>query len=93
MERYETLFWLEVESGHDSRAKAVQKTLRRVNQALLYARRGRVRVVFVLLGLPWVLHELANLFHQLPNDLAVVAQDWKAFGHLPAPSWGKLGWR
>jgi hypothetical protein len=84
----ETLFWLEVEGGNLSRVEMKRRTLRRVNQALVYARRFQVKLVFTLLGPPWVRKELVKIFSDLPEDLAVVLDDWKAFGTLPAPQWG-----
>ena len=88
----EALFWLEVESGNTSRETLRRKTLRRVNQALVYARGYQIRLIFALLGPPWVCEEVVKVFHDLPDDLAVVIEDWKAFGELPIPAWGRVAW-
>lgn len=93
LDGYETLFWLEVESGNGSSKVLREKTIRRVNQALLYARGFSVRLVFAFLGPPWVCEEGMKVFRDLPNDVAVVVEDWKAFGELPVPEWGRVGWR
>jgi hypothetical protein len=92
LDGYETLFWLEVESGNTSRVELRNTTLRRVNQALVYARGFQLRLVFALLGLPWVCDEVVKVFQDLPDDIAAVIEDWKAFGELPVPSWGKVRW-
>jgi hypothetical protein len=87
---YETLFWLEVESGHDSRDQLQRKTVRRINQALLFSRRASVGLVFVLLGPRWVRKAAVEDFPALPVDLAVVLEDWKQFGVLASPEWGRV---
>jgi hypothetical protein len=92
LDGYETLFWLEVESGNSSSRVLRNKTLRRVNQALVYARGFQLRLVFALLGPPWVRREGVKVFHNLPDDIAVVLEDWKAFGELPVPEWGRVRW-
>jgi hypothetical protein len=92
LDGYETLFWLEVESGNTSRVELRNTTLRRVNQALVYTRGFQLRLVFALLGLPWVCEEVVKVFQDLPDDIAAVIEDWKAFGELPVPSWGKVRW-
>jgi hypothetical protein len=88
----ETLFWLEAEGGKDSSENLQRKTLRRVNRALVYARSFKVRLVFVLLAPPWVCKVVVQVFRDLPDDIAVVIEDWKAFGELPVPAWGKVRW-
>jgi hypothetical protein len=90
LDGYETLFWLEVESGNRARARLQRKTADRVNRALLYAHRSSVRLVFVLLGPPWVREGVAGIFPALPGDLAVMLADWKHFGDLPEPGWGRV---
>ena len=89
---YESLFWLEVEGGNTSRHQLQEKTTRRVNQALVYARQFQLRLVFVILGPPWVRREVVRIFHDLPEDLAVVLEDWKHFGQLPVAKWGRVRW-
>jgi hypothetical protein len=88
----ETLFWLEVESGNKSRQVICEHTLGRVNHALVYARGYSVRLAFILLGPPWVRRDTVQVFSDLPDDLAVVLEDWKAFGELPVPAWGMVRW-
>ena len=81
----EVLFWLEVESGNASRETLRRKTARRLEQALLYAGRFSLSLVFALLAPPWVRQALVGTFIQLPGEVAVVLADWKVFGTLPLP--------
>jgi hypothetical protein len=92
LDGYETLFWLEVEGGNKSGQLLREKTRWRVNQALVYARGYQVRLAFTLLGPPWVRREVVKVFSDLPADIAVVLEDWKAFGELPVPAWGIVRW-
>ncbi len=85
----ETLFWLEVESGHDSREKLRRKMIYRINKALVYARRSPVRLVFTLMAPRWVWKEAAGGVSNLPGDLALVFADWTDFGYLPMPAFGR----
>ncbi len=84
----EALFWLEVESGNASRETLRSKTIRRFEQAHLYARRFSVSLVFALLAPSWVRQAVVGGFIRLPGDTGVVLADWKAFGVLPVPQWG-----
>jgi len=84
----EVLFWLEVESGKASRQALRGKIIRRFEQALRYARRFSLLLVFALLAPAWVRRAVVGGFVGLPGDTAVVLADWKAFGALPAPGWG-----
>jgi len=92
LDGYETLFWWEVEGGNKSGKILRDKTIWRVNQALVYARGYQLRLVFILLGPPWVRREGVRVFYDLPDDVAVVLEDWKAFGELPVPAWGMVRW-
>ena len=86
----EALFWLEVESGNASRDTLKRKTAHRFEQALFYARRFSLSLVFALLAPPWVRQAVVETFVQLPGEAAVVLADWKAFGALPVPQWGSV---
>jgi hypothetical protein len=89
LDGYETLFWLEVESGNASRDTLQKKMVHRLNQALIYSRRSRVRLVFALLSPPWVLNAV-RLWQEVPKDAAILVEDWRVFGMLPFPEWGKV---
>jgi hypothetical protein len=90
LDGHETLFWIEVESGNTSSEILRKKTIRRVNQALVYARGYSVKLVFALLGPPWMCKEGIKVFRDLSDDVAVVVEDWKAFGMLPVSKCGRV---
>jgi hypothetical protein len=92
LEGRETLFWLEVERGSDSRAELQRKTVQRFNQAMVYARQFSVHLVFALLAPPWVRETTVQVFRNVPEMAAVVLADWKGFGVLPVPAWGEARW-
>jgi hypothetical protein len=86
----ETLFWLEVESGHCSREVLCTKLSRRLCQATAYTQCLNVRLVFVLLAMPWVQEAARSALAGIPDTVAVVTGDWKEFGRLPVVEWGKV---
>jgi len=90
LDGYETLFWLEVESGHSSRELIQKKIARRLSQASAYSESLRVRLVFVLLAMPWVQQAARASLAGISPTTAVVTSDWKAFGTLPVVEWGKI---
>jgi hypothetical protein len=87
---YETLFWLEVESGHQSSKRISQKINRRLNQAAAYAKSMKVHIVFVLLAMPWVQKAAGPALVNIQDHMAVVTGDWNDFGHLPVAEWGRV---
>jgi len=86
----ETLFWLEVESGHLSIALLQAKIQTAMQRAAAYAGRYRLQLVFCLLAQPWSCRVAAPVFTQVPDHVAVVLQDWKRFGRLPRWDWGAV---
>lgn len=84
----ETLFWLEVESGHYSSGLLQEKMKTALQRAITYAARYHLRLVFCLLAQPWSCRAAAAIFTQVPEWAAVVLQDWKRFGRLPRWEWG-----
>ena len=86
----ETLFWLEVERMHRSRAETKERLANRHNRALLYAHTFPVHLVFVVLSQAWLSGVVIEGFQNLPNSTAVVLAEWKDFGSLPVPVWGRL---
>jgi hypothetical protein len=90
LDGFETLFWLEVESGHRSRQGIVQIIRRRINLAITYARRFPVRLAVVLMAPLWVLDVLADEFVGVPYDLAVVLGKWVREDQITSPEWGKV---
>lgn len=85
----ETLFWLEVESGHSAGDLIMKKTARRLLLAGDYAKSMKLRLVFAFLGMPWVRSAARLSFVGIPEHVAVVVGDWQQFGVLPAPQWGR----
>lgn len=87
----ETLFWLEVESGHSSRREIQDKIARRVRIATEYATEMNVNLVFGVLGMRWVGESAAMAFAGLlrPWTAAIVGR-WSSFGRLPLPQWGQV---
>jgi hypothetical protein len=49
-----------------------------------------VRLVFVLLAMPWVQEAARPVLAGIPDTVAVVTGDWKDFGRLPVVEWGKV---
>lgn len=92
LDGFETLFWLEVESGNRSRWRLLAKILFRFERARLYARGHEQRLVFIVLAPYWVRKAVVSGFTNLPHDVAVVLEDWKAFGSLPTPEWSRVHW-
>ena len=86
----ETLFWLEVDSGHSSRQKIQKEMSRRLFLATAYAESLKVRLVFVLLAMPWVQEAARTALVGIPDYVAVVTSDWNKFGRLPVVEWGKV---
>jgi hypothetical protein len=86
----ETLFWLEVESGHRSSERLCWKLRARFWAATNYIKRRQMRLVFALLGMPWVQEVSRLAFEDLHPDVAVVIGDWKDFGRLPISQWGRV---
>ena len=88
----ETLFWLEVESGHGSRDEIRKKIRRRFVQAANYAKDKQVGLVFALLGRDWVCEAARPAFVGLPENVAVTMGNWQEFGRLPLTEWGRVEW-
>jgi hypothetical protein len=88
----ETLFWLEVDSGHGSREEIRKKTRRRFVQAVNYAAEKEVGLVFALLGRDWVCEAARPAFVGLPEKVAVTMGNWKEMGRLPLTEWGRVEW-
>jgi hypothetical protein len=90
MDGVEVLFWLEVESGHSSRELIRKKLARRLAQASAYAESLKVRLVFVLLAMPWVQEAARGALAGISSNTACVAGNWRGFGKLPVVEWGKI---
>jgi len=79
----ETLFWLEVDSGHSSR-KIMERNYRgRIKNAYAHAREWGIPIVFCLMGPPWVVDEFRWCLPRLEPGIAFIGHDWREFGKLP----------
>lgn len=89
---FETLFWLEVESGHSSKNLILDKTTIRWLKAMGYADAVSLHLVFVFLAMPWVRDAARLAFLDAPKTCAVIISDWSRqnFGKLPFPKWGEV---
>jgi hypothetical protein len=92
IDRHETLFWLEVESGHASKNLILDKTSTRWLKATGYAEAVGVQLVFVFLAMPWVRDAARLAFTDVPKRCAVIVADWSRqnLGKLPYPKWGEV---
>ena len=92
IQEVETLFWMEVESGHCSRKLIMEKTTNRWLKSVAYAEAVGVHLVFVFLGMPWVRDAARRAFMNVPRTCAVIIADWSRdnFGRLPFPKWGEV---
>ena len=85
----ETLFWLEVETGHASRQEISKSMRDKINRAAVYIRAFRLRLVYCVLSQAWIRKAILDGLDHPPADVALVMADWKEFGTLPAPLWGQ----
>ena len=79
----EILFWLEVDSGHSSEKVMMRNYSRRFQNAYHHAKRLGILIVFCIMGPPWVVRSFPLCIPYLYPNLAVIGQDWRAFGKLP----------
>jgi hypothetical protein len=95
----EVLFWLECETGKKKTEKIKTDIMRRYDQAVANAIMGDIKIVFVVLSLPWVLKSLdaSDGYEQYfkpskvfpPQEMiAVILENWRNFGDLNTPEFG-----
>ena len=89
MSGLETLFWLEVDSGHGSLEEIRKKTRLRFMQAVNYAHE---RESWGWLGSDWVCNAARLAFVNLPENVVVTIGNWQELGHLPMTEWGRVEW-
>lgn len=80
---YEMLFWLEVDSGHSSEKVMSRNYFHRLQNAYQHANRLGISIVFCIMGPPWAVKAFSWHLPPLPPNMAVIGQDWRAFGKLP----------
>lgn len=86
---HEILFWLEVDSGHSSKKVMRLNYFRRLQNAYHHAKGMGIPIVFCIMGPPWVVNFFPQCIPRLPQNLAVIGQDWRAFGRLPVYEFGR----
>lgn len=79
---YEILFWLEVDSGHSSEKVMSRNYFHRLQNAYQHANRLGISIVFCIMGPPWAVKAFSWHLPPLPPNMAVIGQDWRAFGKL-----------
>ena len=79
----ETLFWLEVDSGHSSKEIMERNYRDRVWNAYLHAKEWGLPIVFCVMGPPWVVEEFPFCIKQVMPNLGMIGHDWREFGILP----------
>jgi len=89
LDGHETLFWLEVEGGGTSGRVIMQRSAKRFRKAILYAEANDLYLVFALLAKPWAGRAARLAFVGVPERVAVIVADWKGFGTVPVPQWGR----
>ncbi|GAB4402224.1 MAG: hypothetical protein OHK003_29460 [Anaerolineales bacterium] len=80
---YEMLFWLEVDSGHSSEKVMSRNYFHRLQNAYQHANRLGISIVFCIMGPPWAVKAFSWHLPPLPPNMAVIGQDWRAFGKIP----------
>lgn len=88
---FETLFWLEADSGRASGRGILDDARKRFLKAIHYAKTMKIRIVFAFLGPEWTIRSAALAFVGFPDQVAVVAQDWdrSKFGQLLPITFGR----
>ena len=93
----ETLFWLEVDSGHSSTRTMEANYNRRLQLAYSHAEEWGIPIVFCIMGPPWVVDAFRWCIPPIPHTVAVIGHDWRDFGSLPMYQFGvwreDLKWR
>lgn len=87
----ETLFWLEVDSGHSSRRTMEANYSRRLQLVNAHAYEWRIPIVFCIMGSPWVVDAFRWSIPPISGAVAVIGHDWRDFGNLPMYQIGE--WR
>ena len=48
-----------------------------------------IPIVFAVLSMPWVLRAVDPIFNNISDKMAVIAENWRRFGSLPVPEFGR----
>ena len=85
----ETLFWLEVDSGHSSTKTMEANYTRRLQLAFEHAQEWRIPIVFCIMGPPWVVDKFRWCVRGVNPWVAIIGHDWRDFGRLPIFEFGR----
>ena len=85
----ECLFWLEVDTGHISRKKLRRLYTTRYHRVPPTFQEVGIPTVFALLSMPWVIQAVVPIFNNIDKSMAVIVEDWRRFGTLPIPQFGR----
>lgn len=84
----ETLFWLEVDTGHSSTKTIEANYRRRLLLAYDHAEKWKIPIVFCIMGQPWMVKCFAWSIPRISPWVAVIGHDWRDFGRLPPYEFG-----
>ena len=84
----ETLFWLEVDSGHSSTKTIEANYRRRLQLAYDHAQEWRIPIVFCIMGPPWVVERFGWSISGANPWVAIIGHNWRDFGRLPVYEFG-----
>ncbi len=91
LDRRETLFWLEVESGHKKTETLIRQMFRRMNSAVVYARSYGLPMVFAVAGPPRIAKAMRSRLRSVPSDAAVLLLPWAGRANtIPTPLFGQV---
>jgi hypothetical protein len=85
----ETLFWLEVDTGHSSRRTMERIYKKRIRLADQHAYVWKIPVVFCILGAEWVVKSFRSFIPGITPRIAIIGHNWRDFGKLPMYEMGK----
>lgn len=84
----ETLFWLEVDTGHSSTKTIEANYRRRLQLAYGHAQKWQIPIVFCIMGPTWVVARFSWNIPRVSTWVAVIGHDWRDFGKLPLYEFG-----
>lgn len=84
----ETLFWLEVDTGHSSTKTIEANYRRRLLLAYDHAEKWKIPIVFCIMGQSWMVKRFAWSIPRISPWVAVIGHDWRDFGRLPTYDFG-----
>jgi len=85
---HETLFWLEVDSGHSSTKIMEVNYSRRLKLVYGHLRDWCIPIVFCIMGPRWVIDNFRWYIPDKNPGVAIIGHDWRDFGKLPIYEFG-----